>query len=190
MTEVLLVVVLFATVSIAIYQTFSSGTKIWNYAHRDFPEEDVMIALEKIAHDWRNTFYFSALEFKGTFVDCEFPVLVTTAADPKSMGSDPYVQQIGKVRYSFEGNVGQILRQQANYGQSLKGQWQKPVVLASSIKSFSLTYFYRKDKKLVEQKDGKGVLPSMVQIDIEYAAGKIIRRMTRMIDVVASLSNL
>lgn len=149
-----------------------------------------MIALEKIAHDWRNTFYFSALEFKGTFVDCEFPVLVTTAADPKSMGSDPYVQQIGKVRYSFEGNVGQILRQQANYGQSLKGQWQKPVVLASSIKSFSLTYFYRKDKKLVEQKDGKGVLPSMVQVDIEYAAGKIIRRMTRMIDVVASLSNL
>lgn len=149
-----------------------------------------MIALEKIAHDWRNTFYFSALEFKGTFVDCEFPILVTTAVDPKSMGSDPYVQQIGKVRYSFEGSVGQILRQQANYGQSLKGQWQKPVVLASSIKSFSLIYFYRKDKKLVEQKDGKGVLPSMVQVDVEYAAGKTIRRMTRMIDVVASLSNL
>ncbi len=149
-----------------------------------------MIALEKIAHDWRNTFYFSLLEFKGTFIDCEIPTLVTTAVDPKSANPGPYVQQIGKVRYFFDSSAGQILRQQANYGQALKGQWQKPVVLAPSIKSFALTYFYRKDKRLVEQKSGKGVLPSMVQVDVEYAAGKTIRRMTRMIDVLASLSNL
>jgi len=190
MVEILLVVALFATVSIAIYQTFSSGIKIWNYAHQSFPEEDVMITLEKMTHDWHDAFHYSLIEFKGSSSDCEFPTLVMTAADPQSVSVSPYVQQIGKVRYFFDSGKKQILRQQADYGQALKNRWQTPVVSAANVQRFTVTYLYRKEKKLVEQPSGKGVLPCMVRVEIEYAAGQMTRRMMRVIDVPASLSNL
>jgi prepilin-type N-terminal cleavage/methylation domain-containing protein len=190
LVEVLLVVSLFAVISVAIYQTFSSGVKIWNYASKFFPEEDVLLSLERITHDVHNAFYYSLFEFKGDAVNLFLTTMVITQADPKSGQGDPYIQQMGRVRYKFDKKNKQILRQQADYGQAVSGQWQDPKVLAGGIENVSFLYLFSDKKRLVERPTAQGAMPAMIKIDIAYKADKEIRRMTRLIDIPSSLSDL
>jgi len=190
LVEVLLVVSLFSVTSIAIYQTFSSGLRIWDYASKFFPEEDVLLSLERMTHDLHNAFYYSIFEFKGDEHELEFTTIVTTAADPNSGATDSYVQQVGRVRYIFDEERKQIVRQQADYSQSVNKKWQSVSVLVSGVDKVSLTYLYRSKNRLIEQMLAKGVMPAMIRVKIDYQAEKEVRQMIRLIDIPASLSSL
>jgi hypothetical protein len=190
LVEILLVVSLFAVTSLAIFQTFSSGVKIWDYASKFFPEEDVLLSFERITHDLHNAFYFSLFEFKGEANVLQFTTIITTKADLKSGATDSYVQQIGKVQYKFDKGKRQFLRQQADYSEAIRQQWQTTRVLAEGIDQLNFSYLYRDKDRLVERAQAQGVMPAMVKIEIHYQADKEIRRMTRLIDLPSSLSDL
>ncbi len=190
LVEILLVVSLFAVTSIAIYQTFASGVKIWNYAAKSFPEEDVLLTFERITRDVHNAFYFSLFEFKGEPSDLRCTTLIITKADPRAGASDLYVTQIGRVRYFFDQAKKQVLRQQADYGQATKDRWQPTSVVARGIEQLSFKYLYRENNRLVERLRAQGVMPAMVRVDIAYQVDREVRRMTRFIDIPVSLSGL
>jgi len=190
LVEILLVVSLFAMTSIAIFQTFSSGVRIWDYASKFFPEEDVMLSLEQMTHDLHNSFYYSLFEFKGELATAEFTTIVTTPSDPRSGSVSPYLQQIGRVQYSFDKNKKQILRKQADYGQATDKKWQEPKVFANGVTQLKFTYLFRSKNRLVERPVTKGVMPAMVRVEIDYQAEKDIRHMMRVIDLPSSLAEL
>lgn len=190
LTEICIVVSLFAVVSLAIFQTFSSGVKIWDQASQSFPEEDIFLSLEHLTRDAHNAFPFSLFKFQGEANLLVFPTMVITAADPRSGARDPYVQQIGQVRYGFDGVSKRFFRQQADYGQSTQGQWQPPRLLAEGVERLRFSYLYKDNNRLIERLQAEGPMPVMIKVEMEYRSGKDIRQMVRFIDVPVNTPNL
>jgi len=183
MVEMLIVVALFATLSIAIYQAFASGLKIWDYGAKFFGEEDVVIFLEKVEDDLHNAFFYSLIPFQGDAKFLEFASRVMVASDPKSSIDVPYVKQIGKVRYSLNSRTQQIERKVADYGLAAKGKFLKPQGLAKNIRSLRFRYFYQTDEGLVEEEKVKTIIPCQVSVDVEYFVADDIRRMVKLINI-------
>ncbi len=187
MVEALLVVSLVAVLSIAIFQTFSNGLKIWEYGNRSFAEEDISIFMDKFGHDLRNVFFFSMIHFKGESDYIEFPTVIITKTDPNSAAVRPYARQIGKVKYYYDSGKEKILRQQANYGQALAEKFQDPRILASGVKLIRFKYFYEENKNLHERKKVEIIIPAMVEVEILYTSDRETRRMTRRFDIPLDL---
>ncbi|MDP8264677.1 MAG: hypothetical protein P9M12_04240 [Candidatus Aceula lacicola] len=187
MVEVLLVVALFSTLSIAVFQTFSNGLKIWDYGTASFKEEDVSLFLDKISNDLRNSVLFSTIPFRGDSKGIEWASLVMLNADPKSSEQRPHTRQIGKVMYFFDKSKGKIFRVQANYGQTLKGKYQTPRVLVSNVEALMFRYFYRQGKELLVVSSAKNILPAMIEVSVRYRTDNDIRKMVKRIDVPVGL---
>ncbi|MDP8265935.1 MAG: prepilin-type N-terminal cleavage/methylation domain-containing protein [Candidatus Aceula meridiana] len=187
MPEVLIVVALFATLSIAIYQAFANGLKIWDYGEKFFGEEDVVIFLEKIEDDLHNAFFYSLIPIEGSAKALEFATRVVVPTDPESGIRSPYVNQIGKVRYSLNKRTQQIERQVFNYGLAVKGKFLKKQVLAKNIRTLRFSYFYLTDQGLTQEEEAETIIPCQVAVDVEYFVGDELRKMVKLINVPIGL---
>ncbi|HSV43921.1 MAG TPA: hypothetical protein VLJ10_05135, partial [Candidatus Bathyarchaeia archaeon] len=61
--ELLLVASLLSLISVSLYQALSNGLRVWQYTRRLSVEEDVMIFLDKLSADLRNSFDYSLFFF-------------------------------------------------------------------------------------------------------------------------------
>jgi len=187
MVEALLVVVLFSTLSIAVFQTFSNGLKIWNYGTASFKEEDVLVFLDKLSNDLRNSLLFSTIPFKGDSKSIECVSLVMLKSDPKSSEQRLHARQIGKVKYFFDKNKRKIFRAQANYGQALKGVYQDPRALVDSVESLTFRYLYKQGEELLVASQAKNILPAMIEVSVRYQTDNDVRKMVKRIDIPIGL---
>ena len=147
-TEMLLVVGLFSVLSIAVYQTFSNGLKIWDYGTKFFAEEDVFIFLEKISEDLQNTLKHSSIEFKGEDNFVEFATIVTVLRDSPGSPKDAYVRQIGKTRYYLNNEKHSIMVKKANYAKAIRGKYFKPQRVTPHVQSLKFRYYFKTDQGL------------------------------------------
>jgi len=187
MIEVLLVVALFATLSITVFQAFSNGLKIWDYGTSSFKEEDVSIFLDKLSCDLRNSVLFSKIPFEGNSRSIELASLVMLKADPRSSEQGHYVRQVGKVKYFFDKNKKKIFRILANYGQSLRNRYQYPRVLVGQVKDLTFRYFYKDGEDFLVVSKAEDILPSMVEVSVQYQAGNDVRKIIKRIDIPIGL---
>ena len=187
MVEALLVVALFSTLSIAVFQTFSNGLKIWNYGTASFKEEDVLVFLDKLSNDLRNSLLFSTIPFKGDSKSIECVSLVMLKSDPKSSEQRLHARQIGKVKYFFDKNKRKIFRAQANYGQALKGVYQDPRALVDGVESLTFRYLYKQGEELLVASQAKNILPAMIEVSVRYQTDNDVRKMVKRIDIPIGL---
>jgi hypothetical protein len=126
-----------------------------------------MIFFDKFSSDARNMFLFSTLALEGSEYSFAFPSVVLTAADPvKSGTSDALIDQIGRVRYSFDGATGTVLRHQAGYSEGIRKDWEAQRIVLQGIEELRFKYYYQGQKDPRSTIDSGEVLPSGVEIEI------------------------
>ena len=169
LTEVLLVSSMFAVISLAVFNAFSNGFKLWARGQHVLVEGNTAIFLDRIAEDLRQTVLISGIPFKGSSAEMSFPAIILAPLDPNSSrAKEGYGPQIGAIRYMFDPSQKKIFRYQATYGQALKSAWSQPVEEADLIEDISLRYYFTVDRGLdVKSQTDQGV-PMGVMIDVQF----------------------
>lgn len=184
LVEILLVSVLFSICSVAVYNAFSSGIKLWAHAQRFAIEEDVSIFFDKLSADLRNSFYYSKIKFNGTATRLTSAAFVTVEADPRSSGSNEgLVDQIGAVSYYFDYEDRVIYRAQGNYAQALAGKFPERRVLVKAIDSLRFVYYINDVQGAKPYASARDVAPSSVYVEVKYHDGGSERTVARFISI-------
>jgi len=169
LTEVLLVSAMFAVISLAVFNAFSNGFKLWARGQHVMIEGDMAIFLDRIAEDVRQTVIISGIPFKGSGTELSFPAIILAPTDSNgSRAKETIGDQIGAIRYVFDSASGKIFRSQASYGQALKEQWSDPIEVASLIEDISLHYYFSADHGLQIKDDTDQGIPLGIMIDIQF----------------------
>jgi hypothetical protein len=134
----LLVTSLLAVTGLAVYHSLINGLTIWQVSNRYRQEEDIVIFLDRISQDLRNSVDFSLIKFDGKSNKLSFATVVRTLVEPSGPQPD-YVSQIGRVEYSFDN--GAILRRQAAYGQALANKYGPLRPLVRSLGQVTFSYY-------------------------------------------------
>lgn len=182
--EILIVTSLLSLVSLAIYNSLANGIKVWERSRQVVVEEDVVIFFDKVAQDLRNTFFHSKINFKGTEFKFSFPTIVYTPADRRSGASEgEYIEQMGRVEYYYDFNEDTLYRHQANYSQALNERFGRPRALVTSVDRIKFRYYYRTDTDEIYTPEILDVLPSGVEIEVEFSDNQGQKIMKKFIDI-------
>jgi prepilin-type N-terminal cleavage/methylation domain-containing protein len=169
LTEILLVSAMFAVISLAVFNAFSNGFKLWARGQHVMVEGNTAIFLDRIAEDLRQTVIISGIPFKGTGSEVSFPAIILAPTDIYgSRSKEDLGDQIGAIHYVFDPSQKKIFRYQATYGQALKEEWSDPVEVADLIEDITLRYYFKADKGLdVKSQMDEGV-PLGIMIDVQF----------------------
>ena len=169
LTEVLLVAGMFALISLAVFNAFSNGLKLWARGQHVMVEGDTAIFLDRIAEDLRQTVIISGIPFKGDSTQLSFPAIILAPTDNNgSRAKEGLGSQMGAIRYTFDPAEKKIFRSQAVYGQALKEQWSYPIEVASLIEDISMRYYFKADKGLEIKDQMDQGIPVGVMIDVQF----------------------
>ena len=169
LAEILLVSVMFAVISLAVFNAFSNGFKLWARGQHVLVEGDMAIFLDKLAGDLRQTVIISGIPFKGNSTEIIFPAMIIGPTDQYgSRSKEGSGAQIGAVRYLFEPYEKKIYRFQAGYGQALKGEWSAPVEVANLIEDITVRYYFTADRGLEVKSQTDEGLPMGLEIDVKF----------------------
>jgi len=178
LTEVLLVTVMFALISVAVFNAFSNGFKLWARGQHVLVEGDMSIFLDRIGEDLRQTVLITGIPFKGDSTQLCFPAIILAPTDG-SRAKEGTGAQIGAVGYTFNPSEKKIYRTQAVYGQALKTQWTTPIEVASQIEDITLRYYFKADRGLdVKTQTDEGI-PLGVLVDVQFMMDGQLRHMRR-----------
>jgi len=172
LTEVMLVAAMFAVISLAVFNAFSNGFKLWARGEHVMVEGNIAIFLDRFAEDLRQTVIISGIPFTGNSEEIAFPAIVLAPADENSFrAKEGIIDQIGAIRYVFDPSQDKIFRYQAIYGPALKSEWTYPVDVADLIQDVTLRYYYKADRGLEEktQADPEQGIPFGITIDVQYS---------------------
>jgi prepilin-type N-terminal cleavage/methylation domain-containing protein len=178
LTEVLLVSAMFALISVAVFNAFSNGFKLWARGQHVMVEGYTAIFLDRMAEDLRQTVLISGIPFKGGSAEISFPAIILAPTDG-SRAQEAIGDQIGAIRYVFDPSQKKIFRYQGTYGQALKSEWSDPVDVADLIEDVSLRYYFTADPGLdIKTQTDEGI-PMGVMIDVQFLVDGQIYHMRR-----------
>jgi prepilin-type N-terminal cleavage/methylation domain-containing protein len=182
LTEVLLVSSMFVLISLAVFNAFSNGLKLWARGEHVIAEGYTAIFLDKIAEDVRQTVLMGGILFKGRETEVSFPAIILAPTDGNgSRAKEEIGTQLGAIRYAFVPYEKKIFRYQATYGQALKGQWSSPVEVADLIEGMSMRYYFKTDRGLDVKDETDKDIPFGVMIDVQFLVEGKIYHMRRLL---------
>ncbi len=180
LTEILLVSCLFAVISLAVFNAFNNGFRLWARGQHVMVEGNMAIFLEKMGEDLRSAVTISGIPFKGNSTDISFPAIILAPADERgSRAEEGTVDQIGAVRYTFDPSEKKIWRRQAVYGQALKTLWSDPQEAASQIEDIEVRYYFKGEHGLEAKSQTDEGIPLAVAMDVQYMRDGQERHMRR-----------
>lgn len=169
MVETLLVVGFMSMIGLATYQALSNGLKVWAFSQHIGAEQDIMMALDRMTGDLKNSFAFSGMEFQGTEQRLSFPTMIYAPQDRRKRKVDSeYLTQMGYVEYTFDSMESAFLRRQANYAQALKEKFEGSRVLVQGIRSLSFRYYYAQGKQGDFFSDTNQGRPTAVEVTFAF----------------------
>jgi prepilin-type N-terminal cleavage/methylation domain-containing protein len=170
LTEVLLVSAMFAVISLAVFNAFSNGFKLWARGQHVMVEGDTAMFLDRISEDVRQTILITGIPFKGNSTELSFPAIILGPTDNNgARASEGIGDQIGAVRYVYDPDQKKIFRYQATYGQALRTQWSEPFEVANLIEDVSLRYYYKAERGLnIKTQTDEDSIPMGIMIDVQF----------------------
>jgi prepilin-type N-terminal cleavage/methylation domain-containing protein len=169
LTEVLLVSAMFAVISLAVFNAFSNGFKLWARGQHVMVEGNIAMFLDRIADDVRQTVIITGIPFKGNSTELSFPAIILGPLDTNGSRADEGIgDQMGAVRYVFDPDQKKIFRYQATYGQALRSEWSEPFEVADLIEDISMRYYFTAERGVeVKTQTDQGV-PMGIMIDVSF----------------------
>ncbi len=178
--EILLVAVLMATVAIAVTQAFTNGLRLWVRSQQLVVESNLMIFFDKFGEDARGLLPISTLAFKGSSTQVSWPTTVIGPADlHSSRAQEGVVDQIGVVQYRYDAANKKIYRRQANYAQSLKGQWGVEIEVAANVEEVLFHYDLPSAKGFDRKPEVDGSIPLGISVELGFVGAGHAQRLRR-----------
>ncbi|MBF0385983.1 MAG: prepilin-type N-terminal cleavage/methylation domain-containing protein [Candidatus Omnitrophica bacterium] len=163
LAEILLVVAIFSVITIAIYNSLSSGIKVWNKSRELLVEEDIVIFFDKLSMDLRNVYIHSKIKAKGNEHRLSFPsIVIIRSKDGKEIS-----EQLGKVEYYYDPPTDAIYRRQAGYGEALAEVFSSPQALVKGVNGFKLSYFYPAEEGENYSAEAMDDIPSRIEVEVK-----------------------
>ena len=183
--EILIVTSLMSIISLAIFNSLSSGIKIWKRSNRLIIEEDILIFFDKLTKDLNSSVIFSLIDFKGGKLNFEFAAIIWTRADERSgLTQGEYIDQIGKVKYSLDMLNNQIIKETANYSQAVSNKFGVPQVLVRNVDDITFKYYYLSQEKEILSDEVLSIMPSGVEVSVFFFNRKGQKKvLTKFIDI-------
>ncbi|MFH1413929.1 MAG: prepilin-type N-terminal cleavage/methylation domain-containing protein [Candidatus Omnitrophota bacterium] len=131
LVELLIAASIYAIVSIAVYSTFSTGMNIWRRAKEvNLEQSRVIIKLEKLCRELRQTFNFPEIGFLGTEEEVSFAQVQDS--------------EIVRISYSFDQGDDALLRSVDTLADILQGlpEGSEPKAYIEEIEELKFSYFY------------------------------------------------
>jgi prepilin-type N-terminal cleavage/methylation domain-containing protein len=180
LTEILLVSAMFALISLAVFNAFSNGFKLWARGQHVMVEGDIAIFLDRIAEDLRQTAVISGIGFKGIGDELSFPAVIWGPTDASGWrAKEEFGGQLGAIRYIYDPSQKSVFRYQATYGQALKEQWSQPLEAAREIETIDFRYYFKTDRGLdIKSQTDEGI-PMGLMVDVQYLVEGQIFHMRR-----------
>lgn len=170
LVEVLLVVAMLSMISLAIYNAFSGGLKIWQRVQDFEQDQDAAIFLDRLEDELHNAFPFSTIAFIGRPDRLTFPTVVKTLADESATGGKTaYVSQVGQVQYTYDPYEKILYRQDANYSQAVRKEFAGRRAVLFPVTGVRFTYFTVSKKEGPREIDSIDELSSGVIVELDYA---------------------
>jgi hypothetical protein len=175
LVEILVVSMILALVSLAIFSTFSSGIKLYKRMTVESGAIDRAIFLDRFTTDLRNSFLFTGLEISGQDDSCSLPTVVYQPA--------LQARSIGLVNYAYDSGSRQLLRTQSDYAQLYAGRQPQVRQRLSGITGARFSY-YRKDPEKnaylwLDEWDIPDEVPLAVRLELTEGSGEDERKILR-----------
>ena len=125
-----------AVILLTTYSALFAGVRIWKRVESSVREVDLTLGWKKFRKDLVGVIPFKAIGFSGAPREVSFPGLVAVK------GADDLThEEVGRVRYLFEGTRHLLCREETTYVDLVRGAVPvcKPVV--SSVGSASFEYY-------------------------------------------------
>ncbi|MDP3142735.1 MAG: prepilin-type N-terminal cleavage/methylation domain-containing protein [Candidatus Omnitrophota bacterium] len=172
--ELLIVASILAVVMLAIYSSFISGLRLWQRSQNlSQIQRKVIIGLEKISSQVRQSIDFPDIGFNGTKTKFSFPLII------REKDEDRVKEEIAKVTFEFDAEHKSLIRSAERYQDILlegDGKKVSAQVLIPRIEEANFSYYYFDDSKpdpwKEEWKPEEGVaIPMAVKITIRTKDG-------------------
>lgn len=182
--ELLLVVSLMAGISLTLYNAFSAGLKIWHRHQKLVVEENIAIFFDKLSHDLRNVYYYSLIAAEGSYDHFSFPAIILTVKDDRLQKEEvDYVEQLGKVKYSFRLLDKTIYRQKAGYSDALNKSFGPGEPIAKGIDRLTFKYVYRGEEGETLSDTVLETLPSSIEVKVTFTSNEQQKSLRKFIDL-------
>jgi len=184
LTEILLVSVLFALISLSVFNSFSNGFKLWARGQHLIVEGDIAIVLDIMDEDLRGVVTMGGIPFIGSSAQLSFPAIIWAPTDQNgSRAKEGEGRQIGAIQYFFDPAEKKIFRRHATYGQALKSQWSSPVQVASLIEDMTMRYYFTADRGLLVKSQTDLGTPMGIMVDVQFEREGQTRHRRRFITI-------
>lgn len=171
--EVLVVTVILAVISLAIFSTFSNGIKIYTRINSQDTLADAVIFCDRFGQDLRNSMNFTRINFIGNTEDLEFASLLNS---PRMK-----VRSVGPVRYAWDSSAEKIRRFTGDYSGVYNQEELSSRQSLDKVKSCQFRYYYfdnQTDSFIWAGEWKKDGLPAAVRMELELEnrpGSKLIR---------------
>ncbi len=162
LVELLIVTVIIAIISLAVFSTFSSGLKIYNRMNSEFTLEDAVIFCDRMGQDLRNSLDFAGINFTGKDNEFGFASVFYSARMSK--------RTVGRVKYIFDSSAEKIERHAEDYSFIYNQEEPAGRQALAKIKScvFAYYFFDSKEKEFIWLSEWKKEgLPLAVRMEFE-----------------------
>ncbi|MFH0986380.1 MAG: prepilin-type N-terminal cleavage/methylation domain-containing protein [Candidatus Omnitrophota bacterium] len=214
--EMMLVAVLIGIVGLAIVATFAGGLKLFHRVESyTAAKADVLLSLERMERDLRNTFSLKGIDFIGESHRVTFPAILNGVSSKGQVAESP-----GSICYFRDdnGHDRALSREEITYAQAVheENSGHGPITALASIEDIQLQYFSydpeagtcrwgdvwdksearkeREEKGEEASQDVAGLehrpedIPLGVKIKINYADGGKILTMSRTVFIKTAVS--
>jgi hypothetical protein len=178
--ELNIVVVLLAVLGVLVYQSFSSGVKIWQRIKDGSGDVQVAVFFDKITNDLHNLCVFSRILGYGSQKELSF-----TTVDYVHQDKTSYLG-LGRVRYYFDQDNKDILRTFNSWKAVKVSKYAvSPSPIVEKVESLSFSYYYPKKKQFTEIWDSQSdnPLPSAVRVNIRIIKNNRAVDLSRIINL-------
>jgi prepilin-type N-terminal cleavage/methylation domain-containing protein len=175
LVEILVVSMILALVSLAVFSTFSNGIKLYKRMTQESGAIDRAIFLDRFTTDLRNSFLFTGLQISGEDDSCSLPTVVYQPA--------LQARSIGMVNYAYDSGSKQLLRTQSDYAQLYAGRQPQVRQSLNGVSGARFSY-YRKDPEKnvylwLDEWDVPDEVPLAVRLELTEGSDEDERKIVR-----------
>jgi Tfp pilus assembly protein PilE len=181
--EIMLVVSLIGLVSLALYQSFTNGLRVWQKSRELIIEEDVAVFFDKLAQDLRNTYVHTTQYFEGDSSRVSFPALVWLKTMNPRRHSDEYSDQMGQVEYALDVERRSIVRRSANYSEARQRLFGQEQVVVTPIDGLQFKYYYLTDDGEIFSEQVLETVPAGIEVEVTIQDSKGRRSLKRYFNI-------
>lgn len=181
LVEILMVVLIMAIISLAVYSLMSNGIRIYQRTSRFLPEEDIGVFFDKFYLDFKNSFSFTGVNFYGG----QDRVASATFVSSLKLNN----KTVGRVTYYYDRAKKTLSREQQDISDIYTGAKGAVTDSINEVRYLKFSYYlYDRESESFTWQDvwARDTLPLAVRMELELDNGQQKNSFIKTVGIPAS----